>query len=179
VISLTFNQGIQPDVILQHLHDAKLQPLDAGFSIECTYRVEGETTLATSFNAGDLIEVTLRIRNTKERRFVAVSDPIPAGTEPVETGFATTAEAVSSEQRSNEGSSSWDWWERGGFDHFERHDDRVDMFATRLGEGEHVQTYLLRATTAGTFITAPAHAEEMYEPEVFGRTATAVVEVKR
>ncbi len=28
-------------------------------------------------------------------------------------------------------------------------------------------------------IAAPTHAEEMYEPEVFGRTATSVVEVKR
>ena len=39
-------------------------------------------------------------------------------------------------------------------------------------------TYVVRATTAGTFRTAPAHAEEMYEPEVFGRTATAVIEVE-
>ncbi|MEA2338042.1 MAG: alpha-2-macroglobulin [Thermoanaerobaculia bacterium] len=60
----------------------------------------------------------------------------------------------------------------------ERHDDRVNLFATRLGEGMHEFTYMLRATTAGTFITAPMSAEEMYEPEVFGRTASEVVEVK-
>jgi len=48
-----------------------------------------------------------------------------------------------------------------------------------LSEGNHDFTYMLRATTAGTFITAPTHVEEMYEPEVFGRTATAVVEVGR
>ena len=42
----------------------------------------------------------------------------------------------------------------------------------------HEFTYMVRATTAGTFITAPMHAEEMYEPEVFGRTASEVVEVK-
>ena len=71
------------------------------------------------------------------------------------------------------------WWQRGGFDHVERHDDRVELFATRLSEGRHQFTYVVRATTAGTFRTAPAHAEEMYEPEVFGRTATAVIEVKK
>ncbi len=38
--------------------------------------------------------------------------------------------------------------------------------------------YIVRATTAGTFRTAPAHAEEMYEPEVFGRTASVTVEVR-
>jgi uncharacterized protein YfaS (alpha-2-macroglobulin family) len=67
----------------------------------------------------------------------------------------------------------------GGFDHIERHDDRVQLFATRLDEGRHEFSYIVRATTAGTFRTAPAHAEEMYEPEVFGRTETAVIEVQR
>jgi len=70
-------------------------------------------------------------------------------------------------------------WQRGGFDRVERHDDRVRLFATRLGEGDHTFSYVVRATTAGTFRTAPAYAEEMYEPEVFGRTATSVIEVKR
>jgi len=53
------------------------------------------------------------------------------------------------------------------------------LFATRLSEGTHEFTYIARATTAGTFRTAPARAEEMYEPEVFGRTATAIIEIKR
>ncbi len=66
-----------------------------------------------------------------------------------------------------------------GFDHAERHDDRVQLFATRLHEGTHVYSYVARATTAGTFRTAPTHAEEMYTPEIFGRTASTVIEVKR
>ena len=139
----------------------------------------GADPSATAFKAGDLIEVTLHLRNSKERRFVAVTDPIPAGTEPVETWFATTASALVEAQQNNEASSWWMWWERGGWDHVERHDDRVNLFATRLGEGDSFFTYLVRATTAGTFVTAPAHAEEMYEPEVFGRTATTTVEVKK
>ena len=52
------------------------------------------------------------------------------------------------------------------------------LFGTRLAEGEHVFTYVVRATTSGTFRTAPAHVEEMYEPEVFGRTATDLVTVQ-
>jgi uncharacterized protein YfaS (alpha-2-macroglobulin family) len=154
------------------------EALDNGFHIERTYAL-ADAPAATTFNAGDLINVTLRISNTKERRYVAVTDPIPAGTEPVEAWFATTATALAEAQQNNEASSSWAWWLRGGFDYVERHDDRVDVFATRLSEGEHVFTYLVRATTAGTFIAAPTHAEEMYEPEVFGRTATTVVEVKK
>ena len=71
------------------------------------------------------------------------------------------------------------WFERSGFDHVEKFDDRVSLFATRLSEGRHEFSYLVRATTAGTFRTAPTHAEEMYTPEIFGRTASALIEVKR
>jgi len=156
------------------------EPLDAGFHVERSYALQSGGSPATSFKAGDLINVTLHIRNTKERRYVAITDPIPAGTEPVESWFTTTATALAEAQQRSEASTySWAWWLRGGFDYVERHDDRVDVFATRLGEGDHVFTYLVRATTAGTFIAAPTHAEEMYEPEVFGRTATDVVEVQR
>ncbi len=151
------------------------EPLDQGFRIERLYAVRNGGTPSTTFKAGDLIEVTLRLRNTKERRYVAVTDPIPAGTEPVDSWFATTASDLV-EQQSQWG-GSWAWWERGGFDHVERHDDRVELFATRLAEGDHEFKYLVRATTSGTFIAAPTHAEEMYEPEVFGRTATSVIEI--
>jgi uncharacterized protein YfaS (alpha-2-macroglobulin family) len=155
------------------------EPLNQGFQLERSYTVQNGDAASTSFNAGDLINVTLRIRNTKERYFVAITDPLPAGTEPVDAWFATTGRALAEAAEQGDASTSWAWWLRGGFDHVERHDDRVDLFATRLSEGEHLYTYLVRATTAGTFIAAPTHAEEMYEPEVFGRTATSVIEVKK
>ena len=156
----------------------RLNALDRGFKVERWYSLQNSEDDATSFQAGDLIEVTLRVTNTKERRYVAVTDPIPAGTEPVEAWFATTASALVETQNSSM-SSGWSWWERGGWDHTERHDDRVNVFATRLGAGEQVFVYLVRATTAGTFVAAPTFVEEMYEPEVFGRTGTTVVEIKK
>ncbi|MGE5361878.1 MAG: hypothetical protein ACM3NQ_22910, partial [Bacteroidales bacterium] len=161
------------------------QGLDSGISIERSYTpyVEsGPIPAATmSYKAGDLVRVTLTLQLTKERRFVAVTDPLPAGFEPVESWFKTTAAALAGQQDEQpEADAHWySWWLRGGFDHVERHDDRVLLFATRLSEGRHTFTYIARATTVGTFRTAPAHAEEMYEPEVFGRTATAVVDVKK
>ncbi|MCA1648989.1 MAG: hypothetical protein LC753_01535 [Acidobacteria bacterium] len=158
--------------------------LDAGILIERRYAPYVEAGIrpaATTFSAGDLVRVTLTLQLTKERRFVAVTDPLPAGFEPVESWFATTAVSLANAQDDQgEVPSGWfTWWQRGGFDHVERHDDRVQLFATRLDEGRHEFTYVARATTAGTFRTAPAHAEEMYEPEVFGRTATAVVDIRK
>ena len=162
---------------------AAWQPMNEGFVIERSYapRVEGgESPASTSFKAGDLVKVTLSVKVTKEQRYVAVTDPLPAGFEPVESWFATTARSLSEEQQ-NEESQQGDWmawWKRGGFDHVERHDDRVLLFATRLAEGVHTFSYVVRATTAGTFQVAPARAEAMYEPQVFGRCASAVVEVR-
>jgi uncharacterized protein YfaS (alpha-2-macroglobulin family) len=164
--------------------------MDNGFRIERRYARMSQNDQvgepSTSFKAGDLVQVTLEFQLTKERRFVAVTDPLPAGFEPVESWFNTTASTLSSRQdRHDDEDGSGDtrgwraWWERGGFDHVERHDNRVLLFATRLSEGKHTFSYIVRATTAGTFRTAPAHAEEMYEPEVFGRTASVTVEVAK
>jgi alpha-2-macroglobulin len=158
--------------------------LDAGFRVQRTYAPYVETgtrPAATSYKAGDLVRVTLTFNLTKERRFVAVTDPLPAGFEPVESWFATTAATLGAKQdEQGETSGDWtSWWQRGGFDHVERRDDRIQLFATRLSEGRHEFSYIVRATTAGTFRTAPARAEEMYEPEIFGRTATSVIEVKK
>ena len=70
-----------------------------------------------------------------------MTDPLPAGFEAVESWFATTArDSLGREQddQSSDGGDASDWltwWQRGGFDHVERHDDRVQLFATRLSEG--------------------------------------------
>jgi uncharacterized protein YfaS (alpha-2-macroglobulin family) len=157
--------------------------LDNGIRIERTYEpyLESSTRPPTkSYAAGDLVRVTLRLQLTKERRYVAVVDPLPAGFEPLESWFATTAAALRTQGQpdSNQETNWRSWWERGGFDRVERHDDRVQLFATRLSEGRHEFSYIVRATTAGVFRTAPARAEEMYQPEIFGRTETVVITVQ-
>lgn len=182
--------------------EPKPDPLDAGIHVERSYAPGGSaggatadaaagaagpppvpapaTLSGTAFAAGALVRVTLTLSLTKERRFVAVTDPLPAGFEPVESWFATTASDMSRAQELSERGGDWmAWWQRGGFDRVERHDDRVLLFATRLSEGVHTYSYLARATTAGTFRTSPTRAEEMYAPEVFGRTASVLVVVEK
>jgi alpha-2-macroglobulin len=59
----------------------------------------------------------------------------------------------------------------------ELRDDRITLFATELPEGVYTYTYYARATTYSSFIMPPTYAEEMYSPDVFGRTATMRVNV--
>jgi hypothetical protein len=100
--------------------------LDNGMRIERSYApfVEnGTAPAATSYKAGDLVRVTLTFDLTKERRFVAVTDPLPAGFEAVESWFATTAASLAREQDEQIGPDpeNWmSWWRRGGFDRIER-----------------------------------------------------------
>ncbi len=140
-----------------------LQGLDAGFQVERRYEPfveQGTRPAAASYAAGDLVRVTLTFNLTKERRFVAVTDPLPAGFEAVESWFQTTARdlAAAQDRQVNDGGDASDWrawWRHSGFDRVERHDDRIQLFATRLGEGLHEFSYIVRATTAGTLPDGP------------------------
>lgn len=168
------------------LEPSALQPLENGIRIERRYEpfVESGTRPAsTSFAAGDLVRVVLTITAPSERRFVAVTDPLPAGFEAVDGWFRTTARDLARQASVDGDDDDTGGWlarmRRGGFDHVEKFDDRIQLFATRLGDGRHEFSYLVRATTAGAFLAAPAWAEEMYEPEVHGRTGAVRVEVKR
>ena len=60
----------------------------------------------------------------------------------------------------------------GAGDRFTAWTERTDVeaFSAQLWEGTHEYEYIARATTPGTFIRPPAHAEEMYNPAVNGRS---------
>jgi uncharacterized protein YfaS (alpha-2-macroglobulin family) len=77
------------------------------------------------------------------------------------------------QQEQDEGESWYGFWDAGWwspFDHREIRDDRVVYAATMLWPGTYTASYVARATTPGTFIKPPAHAEEMYNPAVYGRS---------
>jgi len=54
-------------------------------------------------------------------------------------------------------------------------DDRAEAFTALLWDGVYEYTYIARATTPGQFVAPPAKAEEMYSPEVFGRSSSDIV----
>ena len=54
----------------------------------------------------------------------------------------------------------------------------AEAFSGYLPAGTYTWDYIARATTPGTFVVPPATAEEIYTPEVFGRTGTDTVVVE-
>ena len=69
------------------------------------------------------------------------------------------------------------WYGSTWFDHENLRDDRVEAFSSYLYGGTYDYTYVARATTLGDFVVPPAKAEEIYAPEVFGRSASDRVDI--
>jgi uncharacterized protein YfaS (alpha-2-macroglobulin family) len=109
--------------------------------------------------------VDLEAINTTKRHAVALVDPLPAGLESVNTALATSERAAA-------GTTDTSW------NHVEMRDNRSEAFSMQLPEGSHRFSYTARATTPGTFIAAPAKAEEMYSPETFGRSAGTTIVIE-
>lgn len=128
--------------------------------------------------AGSTVRARVVVVVPDRRYFVAISDPLPAGLEPINLGFSTSARSRLSRRLDNRTYDSWSWYSLLAFDHRELRDDRVVLFADRLPAGVYEYTYLARATTYGSFVAAPTKAEEMYRPETFGRGATTRVVVR-
>jgi hypothetical protein len=173
-------------------------PDQQGIQVERWYEDYDTGKPIVSVTEGSLVRVRLRITVSADRQFVALTDPLPAGLEAVDLSLRTTGQlpgpgATVPETRSEAGEGegegegdyypwgwyygSWDagWWSP--FDHKELRDDRVVYVATVLWTGRYTATYVARATTPGTFVRPPAHAEEMYNPAVQGRSDGGVFTV--
>jgi uncharacterized protein YfaS (alpha-2-macroglobulin family) len=164
-------------------------PLERGFSLQKSLRRVDAASLAsalaapfepgaapTSFAGGDLVLVDVVVGATSQRHFVVVEDPLPAGFEAVDASLATTGDALDvGAAGGEEGAASGfqsSWFRR------ELRDDRVLFFVDSMPAGLYRYRYLARATALGRFVVPPTRAEEMYQPEVFGRTAAGSVEIR-
>ena len=61
--------------------------------------------------------------------------------------------------------------------HTESHDDRVFLYVEEFSEGVYEYEYYLRALVPGEFQHLPARAEELFFPEVFGRTEGRIMSI--
>nr|MBA2457363.1 hypothetical protein [Gemmatimonadales bacterium] len=170
---------------------APVRPGDRGIQVERWYERYDSGKPLTEIVEGELVRVRLRVTVPAERHFVVLDDALPAGLEAVDLSLRTVggipgpgaADSAATEGESGEEGEerwaygSWDagWWSP--FDHREMRDDRVVFVATRLWKGSYTASYLARATTPGRFTRPPAHAEEMYNPAVFGESDGGVFTV--
>ena len=103
-----------------------------------------------------------------------IEDPLPAGLEIVNPSLAVSQNPPPEDPSSRP--YGWWWWGT-WYEHQNMRDDRAEAFTSLLWDGVYQYTYIARATTPGVFVRPPAHAEEMYNPAVQGRSDGGVFTV--
>lgn len=116
---------------------------------------------------GDLMVVTLTVVLPRESYYLALRDPLPAGLEPVETGFQVNSAEAASRLASRTGR-----YARLPVAYTERRDREVRFFTGRVAPGVYQVRYLARVRAAGTFGQPPATVEAMYTPELHGASGS-------
>ncbi len=149
-------------------------PYEAGFSVSRTYEgadSPGDVTRDKDgvwhVKLGALVRVRLEMVAPARRYHVALVDPIPAGFEAMNPSLAMTG-TIPHDPKKAQGGVPW-WWTSAWYEHQNMRDERVEAFASLLYGGVYSYSYVARATTPGTFVVPPPKAEEMYDPETFGR----------
>ena len=135
---------------------------------------------------GELVRVDLFVHLPAVRNYVVIDDPVPGGLEPVNRDLATASvmDAEAGKYKAA-GGSFWfeqdDWedygYSRWSFYHQELRHDSVRFYSDYLSPGHYHLSYTAQAIATGTFSALPAKSEEMYDPDVYGRSMPAILEV--
>ena len=170
--------------------DLPANAANSGIEIRREYSVErqGVWELLKSpmeVRTGELVKVDLFIMLPAARNFVVVDDPLPGGLEPVNKDLATASVVAADKARPYAAQSTFyslpDWQgygvSRWSFYHQELRHDRAHFYSEYLAPGRYVLSYTAQAIAPGTFTVLPPRAEEMYDPDVFGRGVPEVLHV--
>jgi uncharacterized protein YfaS (alpha-2-macroglobulin family) len=133
-------------------------------------------------HAGDVIRVAVMLRLPTDHvdrarlGYLAVTDRLPAGFEPIQPDLATVANVPEIKDE-----HPFAWMLRSysnSANHVELHDDRVNIYFDRLWGDEVAASYLVRASTPGEFSLPPAAGELMYEGNSLGYSEAGRVVVQ-
>jgi hypothetical protein len=162
--------------------DLNLKALDAGFVVQRRYEavdnpedVSRDSDGVWHIKAGARVRVHITLVADNRRYHVALVDPLPAGLEIINPALAVSQSTTQDDPSTLR--YGWWWWGT-WYEHQNMRDDRAEAFTSLLWDGVYEYTYIARATTPGTFVVPPAKAEEMYSPEVFGRSSSDWVIIK-
>lgn len=156
---------------------------NSGIEIRREYSVErdGKWVLLKSpsdIAPSELVRVDIFLSLPTARNFVVVDDPVPGGLEPVNRDLATTSIVDANKGEFEAAGGSWwftysDWvsynLSRWSFYHKELRHNSVRFYSDYLPAGNYHLSYTAQAIAPGSFVVMPIHAEEMYDPDVYGK----------
>jgi uncharacterized protein YfaS (alpha-2-macroglobulin family) len=130
-----------------------------------------------SVSSGQLVLVRLTVTMPDDSFFMILEDQLPGGLEALNEKLNNTSHVL---EFNGDYYDERFYWQDYGYNNKEIRGGRVSFFITEVGKGQHVYTYLARATRTGEFIALPAEAYAMYDEEVWGHSPSKrlVIEAK-
>jgi len=173
--------------------ELRRDPINSGIEVHREYYLErdGRWILLEDpmlMKQGDLVRVDLFVSLPSARNFVVVADPVPGGLETVHRDLATASQVDAEKDAGTYAGSSWwykygDWhafgYTRWSFYHREVLHHSVRFYSDYLPAGNYHLSYVAQAIAPGEFSVMPLHAEEMYDPDVFGQGVPVELKVER
>ena len=171
----------------------RTDPINAGIEIHREYSREhnGQWEILKSpmqLQRGDLVRVDLFVSLPAARNFVVVDDAVPGGLEPVNRDLATASTVDADKGAFKHAEGSWwfrysDWSSYGvsrwSFYHQELRHNAARFYSEYLPAGNYQLSYTAQAIAPGDFVVMPVHAEEMYDPDVYGKGVAGMLKVRR
>ncbi|MFO7917471.1 MAG: Ig-like domain-containing protein [Anaerolineae bacterium] len=160
----------------------EIEALNRGIIVHRQYLLEDsqEATARAEVNAA--LEVKLTLIAPNDLHYLVLEDPLPAGCEAIDASLETSrsAEEVAGLERVQEEEKQeyWPSWHRPWPTHAELRDEKTVLFVDHLPRGTYEYTYRIRCSTPGEFQVMPVNAYEMYEPDIFGRSAGSRFTIK-
>lgn len=163
-------------------------PLAQGLNIERAYFPGGQDCSRggcdpiDSASLGERVSVHLTLNLPQDAYFLAVEDYVPAGSEILDVRLQTSQLGESGEPEAETlydprrpFAAGWGWWL---FNPAHIYDNHIAWTADYLPAGAYELTYTLVLLQPGEYRTLPAHAWQLYFPEVQANSAGDVFEIK-
>ena len=150
---------------------------DEGISVYTEIQtMDGDFVGDQPLEVGQVYHMKAFISTPKKRTQVAVRLPIPSGCEALDANLATSGTYGMDQQQAG---SATEWDEDTAPTYREVLDNEVRFFIPQIYGGRTEVDFLFRAVIPGVYPTPPATAEQMYEPEVFGRDIGRLVVITK
>jgi uncharacterized protein YfaS (alpha-2-macroglobulin family) len=118
------------------------------------------------WSRGDVARVKLEIEAQSDMTWVAVNDPVPAGTTILGSGLGRDSAIMAAGERS----SGWPVFDERAFDGYRAYYDY-------LPKGKLLVEYTVRFNNEGDFQLPPTRVEALYAPEMFGEAPNKALRV--
>ena len=135
--------------------------------VEITDARTGEKVEGNKLESGKIYKEKVYVTTTKNRTFVAVRAPVPAGAEILNSAFATTVSVIPDDEGAAKRGYNWNSWR---ISHQDIYDAEIRCFWNSMPIGSQSFEFMFRAQRSGEYESPAVLAECMYEPEVFGRS---------